>query len=346
MAILNPRPAVVRRREEKISQIQNSMIDTLAETPSNNSPLTWREARFRLRSFLTDYASEVPSAVVPCNEVYSFSFGKGWLCAEVLRGWLNRDLDIYVGAFGSSLAILIVSSLTYTRDGLGTDGDGQDYYEGYFRLQFIAGVLVFLGSLINLWLINQRRRSNIQGNDGLKRRGISRFLKEIEKQEEERLTRQDNSNDIEVQEHPLELDGTSLAGLYPVYRRKFRYGKKSEAGSWCRIPTLLLVKGDHIALQIGDIAPAACKLIEEHRIPVQVKAGEILTLETFQETSTLTAGKWPRGRTTLPKDSDKLLTLCNNMRIFEVLETPLEGFLKQPRGNLLFWRQIFALYAH
>ncbi len=317
----------------------SNMADGPPLKVSNNPPLTWREARFRLRSFLTIYASETASTTVIKRDEHVSLQGKGWTFPLVFEKCLDWDLDIYFGAFGSSLAILVVASLAFASDGLNTPSDREGYDEGYCRLQFTAGVLIFVGSVINLWLISQRRCTNSQGNDGLKRREISRFLKEIEKQEEERLTRQDSSNDIEVQEHPLELDGTSLAGLYPVYRLKFQHGKKAEAGSWCRIPTLLLVKGDHIALQIGDIAPAACKLIEEHQIPVQVKAGEILTLGTFQETSTLTAGKWPRGRTTLPKDSDRLLTLCNNMKVFEVLETPLESFLKQPRGKSIYSHQ-------
>lgn len=320
------------------------MADEILHQASSDPPLTWREARFRLRSFLAEYAAETPPTAVKKRETTATSSssvpGTDWTFPRILGYWLAWDLDIYIGAFGSSLAILCITSVALVRNGLTgdnssetTDPSQNELNQEFLRLQLRAGIFLFLGSLINLWLIQRRRHSNHQGNDSLKRREISRFLKEIEKQEEERLTRQDDSDDINIQEHPLELDGTSLAGVYPVYRRKFRYGAKSEPGSWCRIPTLLLVKGDHIALQIGDIAPTACRLVEEHNTPVRLEEGELITLETFQETSILTAGKWPRGRTTLPKDSDKLLTLCNNMRIFEVLETPLEGFLKQPRGK-------------
>lgn len=318
------------------------MTEEVQQQPSNddNSPLTWREARHRLRSFLAEYATETPPTEVKKREsivINTEPESKNRMCLRILECWLDWDLDVYIGAFGSSLAILIITALAYARSGLGNSSSETESQNGLnednLQLQFAAGVLVFAGSLINLWLIHRRRYSNHQGNDSLKRREISRFLKEIEKQEEERLTRQDERDDVDIQEHPLELDGTALAGVYPVYRRRYRFGAKSEAGSWCRIPTLLLVKGDHIALQIGDISPAECKLIEEHKIPVRLEVGELITLATFKETSNLTTGKWPRGRTTLPKDSDKLLTLCNNMRIFEVLETPLEGFLKQPLGK-------------
>lgn len=309
--------------------------------PSSNPPLTWREARYRLRSFLAQYAAETPTTSVKKREGGQEIKFNGKF-PRVIGYWLGWDLDVYIGAFGSSLIILILSSRAYKQDALAASDDTGELDDINLRLQFAGGILLFLGSLINLWLIYRRRHSNQQGSDSLKRREISRFLRELEKQEEERLTRQDNADDIDIQEHPLELAGTSLAGVYPVYRRKYRHGAKSEAGSWCRIPTLLLVKGDHIALQIGDISPASCKLIEGHRVPVQLEAGEVISLDTFQETSTLTSGKWPRGRTTLPKESDKLLALCNSMRIFEVTETPLEPFLKHPRGRFDNCRVLLA----
>ena len=298
-----------------------------------NPPLTWREARYRLRSFLAQYASETPPTEVKQRAPVLHEDTRNGACANLLAWWLYWDLDVYF-ATGSAFANLIIAAMSHTRGSFRSSDDARDeLLDDYLQSQLTAGVLVFLGGIINLWLIGRRRHSNRRGVGSLKRREIGRFLKEIEKQEEERLRQQDCTENLNTQEHPLELDGTSLAGVYPVYRRKFRYGGKSEPGSWCRIPTLLLVKGDHIALQVGDVTPAACKLIETHRIPVQLQEGELITLATFQETSTLAAAKWPRGRTTLPKDSEKLLTLCNNMRIFEVLETPLEGFLNQSPGE-------------
>ena len=315
------------------------MTEEVRHEPSGEPALTWREARHRLRSFLTAYASETPPTVVEQREtVVANAPGTDWTdwtCPWIFAYWLDWDLDVYIGAFGSSLAIVTMTCLARIRNGLPTfsERDQVPLSEEYLQLQNAAGILVFLGSLINLWMIRRRRYSNSQGNDSLKRREISRFLKEIEKQEEERLTRPE-LDDFDFQEHPLELDGTALAGVYSVFRRKSHYGGETEIGSWCRIPTLLLVNGDHVALQIGDIAPADCRLIEHHHTPVRLEAGELITLETFKERSTFTDVKLPRGRTTLPKDSDKLLALCNNMRIFEVLDRPLEAFLRQSRGKL------------
>jgi len=307
------------------------MAEEFEQTATSTPPLSWREARCRLREFLTAYAADTPPTPVIQRKGTISVTTKAAGITGIMSYWWNWDLDVYVGSLGSALVILSLSAILNSRNGLNVD----DFDEGHFKLESTAGIIIFLGSLINIWLIQRRRRSIHQGNDRLKRREISTFLKEIQHQEEERLARQDEIENSNIQEHPLELNGTALAGVYPVYRRHFRNGRETDAGSWCRVPSLLLVQGDHIALQIGDVAPASCKLIEEHKVSVHLKAGEIITLNTFQETSNLTAGKWPRGRTTLPKDSDRLLTLCNNMRIFQVTETPLDAFLKQPRGKLV-----------
>jgi hypothetical protein len=71
-----------------------------------------------------------------------------------------------------------------------------------------------------------------------------------------------------------------------------------------------------------------------------VASGERITLETFGETTTSAIGKLPRGRTTLPKDSDELLALSNHIQIFVLLESPLEKFLRAPRGKLMVFSML------
>ena len=48
--------------------------------------------------------------------------------------------------------------------------------------------------------------------------------------------------------------GSSTVSLYPVYRN----------GIWQRVPTLLLVKGDIIALGTGDLAPGKVEQLGLH----------------------------------------------------------------------------------
>lgn len=113
----------------------------------------------------------------------------------------------------------------------------------------------------------------------------------------------------------------------PVYRVSLRNGK--QMASWSRIPSLLLVAGDVVALQIGDIAPADCELLDPNDKAIRCKVGDSMKTAFVQEgfLSTL-----PSGRTTIQKDSDAFLQLCNGMRIFRVTETPLETFLRKPTG--------------
>jgi len=80
--------------------------------------------------------------------------------------------------------------------------------------------------------------------------------------------------------HPR--SGTSLNDIYPVYRRSV--GAKNSnndneetscsyddcAASWSRIPSLLLVEGDYVALQIGDIVPAECVSVDEPRRSLRI----------------------------------------------------------------------------
>jgi hypothetical protein len=251
--------------------------------------------------------------------------------SNLLSGWLRWDLDIYIGAAGASAALLIISCLAFANGGLGSSKHSTSLR--FRRSQFFASILVFSGCLINIWLVRRRRFSTSQGSDGLKRPIISRFLKKIEKQEEECVDTQTEDN--VVQESGLNLAGTSLTDIYPVYRQSQRCDGEISGGSWNRIPTLLLVRGDHISLQVGDITPAACRVVEGPNSEITIEAGKRITLETYEENSSSAMGKLPRGRTTLPKDSDELLALCNNLRIFVLLESPLESFLMEPGGKLL-----------
>jgi hypothetical protein len=98
--------------------------------------------------------------------------------------------------------------------------------------------------------------------------------------------------------------------------------------SWSRVPSLLLVQGDYIALQVGDTAPADCVLVDNVEEPVRFCVGDRVT--SFHGI----VSELPLGRTTLPVNSDNLLLLCNGMRVFVVTETPLVRFLRKPAGTL------------
>jgi hypothetical protein len=239
--------------------------------------------------------------------------------------WRQWDLDMVVGAFGISLSLLTIAIFSYVRDNNGSSPETS--MSSFATSQLVGAVLIFLGCIFNVWLIARYRYSTSQGTDNLKRRMISRFLRELEQQEEACL--ENPSVGFVNEDNGIDLVGTSLTAIYPVFRLSQDPSGKTNGASWSRIPTLLLVQGDLIGLQIGDIAPATCRTLEG-KASVVFEKGDTISLEASNNTVEGIVSKFPKGRTTLPTDSDELLDLCNNIRVFEIMETPLVAFLREP----------------
>lgn len=134
------------------------------------------------------------------------------------------------------------------------------------------------------------------------------------------------------------LGGFSHVGMVYVYRNV----------TWCKIPIDLLVTGDIVALNSGDIAPCLLSELNEESVDSvaykrsgesrwikgsQIAAGNFITWDHT------TSGKSKRGgvspgsgkmaTSVLSSDSPELLKLCGNMRCFAVEETPLPARLQQ-----------------
>ena len=140
-------------------------------------PLSWHEARRRLKRLLEEYLDESPPPTEKRND------NKGQTTYKILTLILNWDVDIYIGTLGSPTALLVIGCLVFVNGGIGSSSESADLK--YRRSQLAASILVFLGGVLNLWLIRRRRYTTSQGSDSLKRREISRFLREIEKQEKD-----------------------------------------------------------------------------------------------------------------------------------------------------------------
>ena len=102
------------------------------------------------------------------------------------------------------------------------------------------------------------------------------------------------------------------------------------------------MKGDWIALQVGDIAPANCTTIRIATIstttPTTFAAGERITMEALHCTTDSVIANLPAGRTTLQKShtltsSEHFLMLCNNMQICVLNESPIISSLERNSGT-------------
>ena len=321
--------------------------DNIMEPPgkSNNKvpapPLSWREARNRLRQSLENYLQTSINTVHPSvpNDKESTN-----CCFYIWQKW---DLDVACSVAMSAL-LLIIGVLSFSLNTVDDDNENNGKIVSFARSQLVGAVLIFSGCISNIWLPSRYRYSSLNGMDSMKRRMILNFLDELEEQEGRcssttmtgnEKVRFENTN----QSCTIDLVGTSLTDIYPVYRLDTYesvkgscnddFGRTIREGSWCRVPTLLLVEGDRIALQVGDSAPAKCRVVEGKKSMTIFEPGQEIVLDhSCGESVGSLLGKINKGRTTMPShDSDGLLRLCNDVRIFEVLETPLEKFVRKPQ---------------
>ena len=342
--------------------------------------LTWKEARWRLKELLVEYIDGPPPKVlksaafpVPTGESAAQSNGSSRSLSACMEWWLKHDMDL-ASALLLSLALLILACFSWiTADDL-PEGDinagsilNAHAQRRVYHAQLAAAILLVISSLTGIWMVQRRHFACRRDVDSVKRREIQRFLKSMETNESANDPQQQQqpqsssrlnswlndssyhrtpipnppgpqpNNPHSTGGTPLKLQGTSLTDIYPVYR----LSNDQHHGSWTRIPTLLLVQGDYVALQVGDIAPARCKAI--HTIgesatsvmSTEIRGGERITMELIGENKATSGQKanLPKGRSTLSPDSEQLLTLCNDLRIYLLLESPLYEFLRQSQGK-------------
>lgn len=319
------------------------------------SALTWKAARLILRQILVEYLDGPPPKIVSIDEV------SGEDNASILMAcmdfWLRNDLDLYVGALALSVALLVLAVFAHVE----SDEDGNSFMNAaadasIYHSQLAASIFLVISCMAGSWMVRRRQFACSRDVDSVKRREIKRFLRSMERKVDEKPGKNSNhagtdgtdiaddasslrrnppiatpgSEEVNtgVEVDPLNLPGTSLTGIYNVNR----VSEEGGPGQWSRIPTGLLVKGDLVALSIGDMAPSKCRVVNGSSSETSVVEGsERVSLEYLQNQPTIAV---PKGRTTLPPGSRKLLELCNSTHIFELLESPLEGFLRRPLSKL------------
>jgi hypothetical protein len=289
-------------------------------------PLSWVDARSRLRLLLKSYLQESTN-ISKKEETPEDSIREK---ESLLSQWVTRDLDLYCGALMLSTVIFILAcfSLKERHDGVGEGPLEPGASLGVYRSQVTAGFFLVVGSIVSIWTVHRRRFLCQNDGENAKKREISKFLRAWECMEGKASadSAETNTGNIDI---PLELAGTALTDIYPVYRRNGV--RKASKASWKRIPSLLMAEGDLIALQIGDVAPADCVFVSNPE--KQMEAGERITLQTFDQSLDDVISRLPKGRTTLEPDSEHLLSMCNKMQIFRVLKAPLAKFIRPSYGK-------------
>lgn len=210
-------------------------------------------------------------------------------CRECLHLWLAHDLDILL-AFFLSTGLLVISIFSYL-ERMGGTGDGNRQGSALnaranlqmYKAQIASSVLLTVGSLLSMIISHWRKQTSL--NDGFiaKRRAVLSFLQELDNLDDGKSwcthghsLSEDGKCDENMlwreKTQRLKLSGTPLTDVYSVYRLPSHETDEKPAspsqrrdlpwqGEWHKIPALLLAKGDYIALQVGDNAPAKCALV-------------------------------------------------------------------------------------
>ncbi len=334
---------------------------TSLDLPSK--PLSWRSARARMRDTLEKYMKDASyldtSSDVPVGQTHQTSGDVSKFCG--LLSWMTyRNFDCYFGSVFFSVVLLVMSSTFFWIERSNNNSGNIKYILDIHMSYIIASIIFTLVSLLSTWLIHRRRKTSTMDVHLKTRRNVSSLLQVLNKLEEahDQADRyphmavesapNDDSNDVK-------LLGNALSDVYSVYRLSST--KDERAGRWHSIPSLLLVKGDFVALQTGDIAPADCRMVTGSRFASLtqdtkkvglkktlshdtgvIKAGETVKLplrvrpDQIRNSIQSLSPWFPPGKSTLPENSRKLLHLCSNMRVYEVLETPMIKFLQSDSG--------------
>jgi len=387
-------------------------------------PLTWNEARSRLRHTLEGWNSERKrqrnngggGADITKNNNDDINGDRG-PCSSCPVD----DPDMMLLAIPLSFLFVLLS---FTLPSSDSDGwiNSSTSTSFYGRRQLQAAALLFLiSSTTSAWITRRRRKVSRETDRSIERRRcVSAFLdgmKTITSRSLQQRTSGDDGDGVQQQQNPLEyqdmynmdtIPRKNVEDMYSAYRLVDQIIERSGddsnnnapddddsgRGHWHRIPSLLLVTGDFIALKVGDTAPAKCKAVknsdknddtsddtsdDDDATNNDIEAGERLTINSLsplvqntlalkskmlstkqpstasiasastvpttnvtpkrnnaaaskdnKKTSSSSSPKLlPPGRSTLKYHSDEMLLLANGVRIFVLLETPLDSFLRK-----------------
>ena len=330
--------------------------------------LSWYEARKRLMTVLENYMTE-PFHPTEKNHNMDNPYGRSMdntdfkMKAKKLCIWgLQSDLDIILGSVLLSFVLLILSAQA-------SDLSAE---------RIVASILLVLTSLTSVCINFRWKNISSRDMESKKRRIIANFLLEMRntvKNDRLETNRQSSDGYHDKSTAKITLNGTSLSDVYTVYRlpsmTKIQTNDKNNAmnednkgGEWHRVPSLLLVEGDYIALQIGDIAPASCEAIHdtknnrqmrrfsESSAPAKRKSKRLIIQAHEKVPSTLHLNakggfaNLPPGRSRLPNKSKVLMQATGNIQVFQLKGTPINEFLHtapSPQKKTQIGRQLTSV---
>ena len=248
-----------------------------------------------------------------------------------IKSWiawcLANNVDLHAGSVFVSIGLLLLASISLAavkndeEDSSKLNPNaGSKVYQG----QSAASVILIVASIGSIWIV--RRSTFLRANDSesAKKREIAKFLVQIREIEQEINETTGLWGSLTPNNLPSTLSETALCDIYPVYRQ---VSQDPVRFLWTRLPSLMLVDGDIIALQVGDIAPAHCSLLESPSVTLAMN--DRVTLEALGQTEAqlLDNKNLPKGRTTLPESSERLMLFCNSMQLFRVDKAPMEEFI-------------------
>ena len=283
----------------KQNEKQKETIPTIKHPPT---PLSWEEARMHLMNDVSKCYSEVHDrSRAQFHTMMTFNH------------FLRTNIDMLMAFFCSSLLFLLALLSYHTQhyDKVTniptTYNNVEELTKRYYRPsheneslyigQMIAGVVTMILSLVSITMSWQRIKISESNKDvGLEGtlKSFASFLNDLSSSSSpssssssslssfnpnptsNNISPEKSDNNFNFQKSPIQLPGTSLTDIYPIYRRmtskpsshqtlnnaKLNIKEKAVEGEWHRIPKLLLVKGDYIALQVGDTTPAKVQLLE------------------------------------------------------------------------------------
>ena len=178
-------------------------------------PLSWSEARQRLRGTLETYLKEersTPTDRASVTPRTALNTSRSFFTI-----WIQYDLDVYAGSLLLSIALLVISCISWLdRSGTGSfSAINSQASLSVYTAQLVASVLLLSGALLSLAMLRSHRQLWLYDSENAKRRTIRSFLRKID-----RCKNSDNNVQTPPDLDQMNLHGTSLTDSYVSSRRE------------------------------------------------------------------------------------------------------------------------------